>query len=417
MLSRFAPIDTIIIFLRLFLKSLGIYVLINLDIPSTVMATAIIVLALSELYEFPLMFLAHHSRRNRTYIFTLLGIINISMVLGILYFTNELSGDLYLFAVATAIGVSIGGGLVAGATTGLFAAVAYLYLLSFSAGAPMLSASIRSVFILFIGSITGLISEIVYHTEAEMTRILEDKTQYNKVQLIKQKFITTASHHLRTPLTVIKGYAEIAADADADPQERIQATERILIKIDELEDLTEQLVHLASIQSITEHLKLRTIILTQFLEEVYDQHLEEAKSRGIRFKYNSDESIESLRIEIDTEQIAIALSNLLTNAFKFTPKGGTVVLSASSGENSVYITVTDTGKGIPQKDVEHLFTMFYQAGSFLSPKDGTGIGLFTTQEIIKAHSGTIKVKSRLGKGTTFVISLPKNSMHQLIADL
>ncbi|MCA9397570.1 hypothetical protein KC573_01970, partial [candidate division WWE3 bacterium] len=164
MLKKLPAIDYIVIFLRLFLKTLGIYVLLNLEIASPLVLIAVITLIMSELYEFPLMFLAQKSRSYRTTIFIVLGFLNSLMVLGLISIIGQLQGDLYLFLVATVIGLSIGGGFTAGIVSSLIAATGYT-LLGMQGEIALLSISIRAIFIMFIGTITGILAEVVYHLQ------------------------------------------------------------------------------------------------------------------------------------------------------------------------------------------------------------------------------------------------------------
>jgi two-component system sensor histidine kinase ResE len=122
-------------------------------------------------------------------------------------------------------------------------------------------------------------------------------------------------------------------------------------------------------------------------------------------------------VEFDARQLEIALTNIMANALKYTPANGEIILKTSQSETQIFLTISDTGPGIPPEDMEYLFSMFYPAGAVLNPKQGTGIGLFIAQEIIKAHGGKISVKSKIGRGSTFIVALPKSSMHRLISEI
>ncbi|MCA9397350.1 HAMP domain-containing histidine kinase, partial [candidate division WWE3 bacterium] len=256
-----------------------------------------------------------------------------------------------------------------------------------------------------------------YHLQDDIEKVHEDKTQYRKTQIVKEKFISTASHHLRTPLTIIKGYAELLNDPNIAEEDKTKARKNILTHTTELETLTEKLIHLASIQSIAEHLQLRSQTIVSTLDTLAKRFSKHAKRKHIDFRYVVDASVMDAQLEFDSEQLQIAIGNLIANAIKYTNEGGVVTLKANASDTHVYILISDNGKGIPQEDIGNLFSSFYHAGSPLDAQEGAGIGLFVTKEIIKAHNGDIAVESKVGKGTVFTIKLPRNSIHQLLENL
>lgn len=415
-MKQLAYTDILVFFLRIFLKSLGIYVIFNLSLDPQVVLYSIILIIVSEVYEIPAAIIAHKSLRYRAVTYLIIGLVNNGLVIGLLYLANSIASDLYFFIAATVIGVSIAGGLFAGTLTSVASAVAYL-LLSFHFGLNSLDASIRSVFILFSGTIVGLLAEMYYHQQEYVQKIEEDKTQKKQTQSIKEKFITAASHHLRTPLTVIKGFTEILSNDDISNVDKHEAQQKIIQQVNELDTLIEQLIHLANLQTLTDRLNLETSSLHTFLNEMLQTFADLAEQKEIDFKYHPNLDIGPLDIEFDPHQLKIALTNILSNAIKFTSSDGKIVVKTAASSTQVFITISDTGLGISPEDLEHLFTLFYQAGPLLAPKEGTGVGLFISHEIIKAHGGTIRVQSKLGKGTTFIISLPKSSMHQFMKEL
>ena len=145
-----------------------------------------------------------------------------------------------------------------------------------------------------------------------------------------------------------------------------------------------------------------------FLDEIYLSFKEYARGKQIIFEYfNKDRSLD---VWFDVVQLEKVIYNLLSNAFKYTPLGGTVSLSVQEYENSVMILISDTGIGIAEENLNKIFDRFYQVDS-LDNQKGTGIGLALAKSIIEAHKGKIGARSREGKGTTFVVELPLGDSH------
>ena len=145
-----------------------------------------------------------------------------------------------------------------------------------------------------------------------------------------------------------------------------------------------------------------------FLEEIYLSFKEYARGKQIIFEYFNKNR--SLDVWFDVVQLEKVIYNLLSNAFKYTPLGGTVSLSVQEYENSVMILISDTGIGIAEENLNKIFDRFYQVDS-LDNQKGTGIGLALAKSIIEAHKGKIGARSREGKGTTFVVELPLGDSH------
>jgi len=131
-----------------------------------------------------------------------------------------------------------------------------------------------------------------------------------------------------------------------------------------------------------------------------------ANQRDIAFSVDHGQDL-PLKVYWDEDRINEVLGNLLSNAFKFTPRGGKVALAVAAVENKVIITVTDTGVGISEEQLPHIFDKFFQADNQAqAATKGTGLGLAIAREIVEAHGGQITVESRVGEGTTFVVRLP-----------
>jgi signal transduction histidine kinase len=153
-------------------------------------------------------------------------------------------------------------------------------------------------------------------------------------------------------------------------------------------------------------LELRALALSAFLAELETTFRVLAIQRSVRFHVNRGSRLPD-QVVWDEDRMSEVLGNLLSNAFKFTDRGGTVELSVIAHDDTVQMSVRDTGAGIPPENVPYIFEKFFQADNQASASSkGTGLGLAIAKTIVSAHGGSISVDSTLGKGTTFSISLP-----------
>lgn len=216
----------------------------------------------------------------------------------------------------------------------------------------------------------------------------------------QQRFITDLSHELRTPLAAIRGNLEVLQrGAGADPdmlQESLQDIER---EVARLSRMVADLLALARADAGV-HLERRPVQLDALLLEVYREarHL----ARGIEVRLGSEDQVE---IEGDPDRLKQLLLNLVDNALKFTPPGGTVTLSLYREGPWACLAVQDTGPGIAPEDLPHLFERFYR-GRTAGRRGGMGLGLSIARWIAEEHGGQITVETRMGQGSTFTVWLP-----------
>lgn len=229
---------------------------------------------------------------------------------------------------------------------------------------------------------------------------------------MKAEFVSVASHELKTPLSVIKGYVSLLRDGIYGPVPDSQA--KILTSIDDQSDrlgrLIQQLLDVSRFEAGGGRLEIRPVDLRRFLADLGQSFDVLAFQNEIDFRVVSDESLPP-SIPADPDRLNEVLGNLLSNAFKFTPRGGRIELMARSmvrsGEDGVVIEVSDTGVGIPADEVPRIFEKFYQVENEAQPKSvGSGLGLAISREIVEAHGGTISAESEVGSGTTFRVILP-----------
>lgn len=240
-------------------------------------------------------------------------------------------------------------------------------------------------------------------SEKQSEKILENEK-------LKDRFFTNISHEFRNPLTLLLGpLSDLLADNKGEESKPVgMQTLRLMQKNGrQLLQLINQLLDLSKIDAGGIALKREQIELGALVEETVLSFVSLAESRKIELNCNVEE--EPITVNVDSEQIQQAISNLVSNALKFTFENGRVDVSMAltgSADTSVEIKVSDTGRGIPQKDLPHVFDRFYQADHFPGVFDkGTGIGLALVKEIVELHGGTVYVKSELGQGSEFIINL------------
>ncbi|TAN25296.1 MAG: GAF domain-containing protein [Actinomycetota bacterium] len=229
-----------------------------------------------------------------------------------------------------------------------------------------------------------------------------------KLDESKDFFLASVSHELRTPLTSIIGYLELLQD-ELDEGKISRTYSRMLDAIDRnskrLLDLIDNILTTSRIESGNLQLTKSRIHITPLLMRTAEAVMPQIKSKNIDFKINVLSRVPDL--DLDTALIERVLLNLLSNAIKFTPPEGTISLAAEKDGDSLAIIVTDSGVGIPEEELQNLFTKFYRTTvARENAVQGTGLGLIIIKAVVEQHGGTISVTSKIGEGTTFKILLP-----------
>lgn len=222
----------------------------------------------------------------------------------------------------------------------------------------------------------------------------------------RTRFIMGVSHDLRTPVAVIKGYTEaIADDVMNNPDDIKKSLGIISTKTNQLETMIDSLINFVKLSNTEWKQKLETVCLFSELEELATS----AENMGTVFNRNVSCSINipnDIKVPMDKQLFNRAFENLLNNAIRYTKEGDDISLTAVMQENSniAEISVSDTGIGISEEDLDHIFDLFYR-GTSSRREEGMGIGLSVVKQIVDSHGWKIDVKSQLGKGTTFTIKL------------
>jgi len=224
----------------------------------------------------------------------------------------------------------------------------------------------------------------------------------------KNDFISSVSHELRTPLTSIKGYAAIllAGKLGDLPPEIRQRLDKINKHSDELVHMVNDLLDIARIESGRQLMKKEELNLKQIAEKIGDLLGVQMKDKDIAFTINI--SGEACSVSADRQQIERVFINIIGNAIKFTPKNGKIAVSCQEYKDGIQIDISDTGYGIPENALEGIFEEFYRVDNPINDEvKGTGLGLALVKHIVEAHGGKIWVKSKLGSGSTFSLTLPR----------
>lgn len=218
----------------------------------------------------------------------------------------------------------------------------------------------------------------------------------------QQTFVSNASHELRTPLTFIRATADYSLRTDPN-EEQAEQLRNILAECDYVDILVDDLLLLSRLDAQRLALELSLIPLPKLFAETLSRVQERADHESITLSTSGYDGV----IYADPTRIKQVLLILLDNALRFTPAGGKVELTAQKTSRAIEIKVSDTGAGIQSKHLPHLFERFYQV---TSPKNSAsrsnGLGLSIAKTLIEAHNGTIKIDSKVGKGTQITINLP-----------
>jgi two-component system phosphate regulon sensor histidine kinase PhoR len=236
--------------------------------------------------------------------------------------------------------------------------------------------------------------------------VAHDTTESARYQELRKEFVANVSHELRTPLTLIQGYVEtLRTGGLADPERVPEFLEVIDRNARLLTSLVENLLDLSRLESpegLPRRVRLDPGALLRTVAELRRPAAERRKQSletGVRAPLPP--------VLGDPDYLERALANLVDNAVKYTPEGGTLKLSAFARGDSVVLEVADTGIGIPETDLPRIFERFYRVDKSRSREmGGTGLGLAIVKHVVQAHGGSVEVTSRVGQGSTFRIVLP-----------
>ncbi len=234
--------------------------------------------------------------------------------------------------------------------------------------------------------------------------VLFDITDFERVEKTRRDFIANVSHELRTPLTSVQGYSETLLDGNPSPETSREFLEVIRKNATRMVRLTEDLLTLAKVESGETKPKIQTISAADLLSDAERYWNETRRDPDVQFDVKSNSTQTVLA---DRDAILQVFSNLIENACKYASSGGRIEIGSNDVEGHVSFYVRDFGPGIPPEHLPRLFERFYRVDRVRSRETGgTGLGLAICKHIIRVHRGIIRAESELGKGSTFVFTLP-----------
>ncbi len=242
-------------------------------------------------------------------------------------------------------------------------------------------------------------------------QIIRDITQEQQVDRAKTEFVSLASHQLRTPLTAMRWYIELMLRGKMG-----ELTKEQQLALGEVYDVNLRLIELVGSLLSVARIEVGTLAvapepsdIAQLAKDVVFELRPTITEKKLTFNENYDTTIPSMQLDPDLTRIIF--QNLLTNAVKYTAKKGTVSLNMRRGKTSVLISVEDNGYGIPKHQQKHVFTKLFRADNArLQDTDGTGLGLYIVQSIVKNAKGKIWFESEENVGTIFYVRLPLKGM-------
>ena len=250
---------------------------------------------------------------------------------------------------------------------------------------------------------SGFISGLVW--------VLTDITEHEKIEHDRKQFVSNISHELRTPLTSVRSYSEASVDgAIKDEKVAVEFLNVIQTETDRMIRMISDLLHLSRMDAKQQVINRELIIFKDLVNHIldrFDMMLQSEDYEGKNYIIKRELMEEEVWVEIDQDKLIQVIDNIMNNAIKYSPDGGTIYVRLMSTHNQLVLSIQDQGLGIPQESIPHLFDRFYRVDKARSrAQGGSGLGLSIAKEEIELHNGTIWVNSIENKGTTFFISLP-----------
>ena len=247
---------------------------------------------------------------------------------------------------------------------------------------------------------------IAFNTMAD--RVQESLELIRRDRDRSRDFLADVSHELRTPLAALRTFNELLKEhAGTDPAARAEFLDSSGQQIERLDWLAQNLLELSKLDSGLVLLDLRPDDLRASVESAVEQHAAAARRRGLTLTAELPDS--PVRIRHDPPRMGQVVGNLIGNAIKFTPRGGSITVEMTTTFGGATISVTDTGIGIDPAELPHIFERFYRGSRSNEARgSGSGLGLAIVQSIVEMHGGRVAVESRVGEGSRFTVSLPRD---------
>lgn len=241
------------------------------------------------------------------------------------------------------------------------------------------------------------------------SQVKREKRRVEKMEAttrLKRQFVCALAHDIKTPLNVILGHAELLAGdygSQPDSTEKLSSITCIRKNIEGIVKLITDFLAVSKLEAFVLDSAKNLVQLNVIAEDVVLEQMVTARDNNLNLTLDLDEKLKPMLG--DSNQMQRALGNLVGNAIKFTPPGGSITVTSRMVKNDISIKVTDTGSGIPTEELSGLFSEFKRLKGTANI-EGTGLGLFIVKTIVEAHNGTVAVESKEGVGTTFTMLLP-----------
>ncbi len=235
--------------------------------------------------------------------------------------------------------------------------------------------------------------------------LFKDMTEMERVEKLRRDYVANVSHELRTPLTAVRGLLEPLADGMVkDEADRQRYYKIMLHEVLRLSRLITDMMTLSRLQSGTEYMEIIRVDVNELVQDIASAYSSTLADKGVNLVLDCPRPVPDAMT--DPDRIEQVLVILLDNASRYTPKGGTITISARNAKEKIQLSVADTGCGIPESDLPHIFERFYKVDKSHS-EGGTGLGLSIAQFIMEKLGETISVESEVGKGTRFMLTLQR----------
>jgi len=244
--------------------------------------------------------------------------------------------------------------------------------------------------------------------EGSVLVVLHDVTRDKLVERMKTEFVSIAAHQLRTPLSAIKWTLRMVLDGDTGEvnEEQRELLEKTYVSNDRMISLINDLLNVSRIEEGRFLYKQELVNLEDLVSIIVDSSQELLKMKKMELTVDKPEKPLS-QVSVDREKMELVIQNLLENAVKYTPEGGKIDISISGDDKNIIFKIKDTGVGIPDDQHDRIFTKFFRGDNVIRMEtEGSGLGLYTTRNIIDAHKGKIWFDSKEGEGTTFIFTIP-----------
>ena len=274
---------------------------------------------------------------------------------------------------------------------------------------------IRNIYREEVATLDGLhleITSVLLKDEIEekgFLIIIHDVTKEKLVEKMKTEFVSVAAHQLRTPLSAIKWTIRMILDGDAGEinEEQRELLEQTYISNERMIRLINDLLDVSRIEEGRLLYDQEDARIEDVLDSVIEASQEMLRNKNMVLEVNKKETP---KVKIDKEKIGVVIQNLLENAIKYTEQGGKIKITLDNDEKNVIFKIEDSGVGIPKSQQDRIFTKFFRAENVTRMEtNGTGLGLYTTKNIVQAHKGQIWFESEENKGTTFYFTIPINN--------